>query len=303
MGWNRGFQAIKDANQEQQSGFGPRLGYLNWKDGDKYIIRFLTEEMIVAQFAEWVITNNEKIPATDFMINPDTENFVAKYGGLSKEYGTGNLVPPKLAKRGVSVVVLRKEVPDGKGRTQVVDLEEGITIDGKVFKARKFAVLKQSLGNFWQHFEGQWDRYGTVCDRDFEVVRRGKDKDTKYSVVGIDAPADDPFKDLAYLQEYYGYGRKYNENDPERYLYCPQTLEEWAAEHSSEDRAKRLLQGAQARSAATVTPNGFPTVTTPLYETRIADDEAQAVPSSGSQFTDFRDSFKDRILPHLNNQG
>jgi len=306
MGFERGLEAMSNAINASQSSFGPRLNYINWKDGDKKVIRFLTNDMIVGQFAEWVQTNNEKIPATDFLIDPDTENFVAKYGGLSKEYGTGNLVPPKLTKRGVSIVVIRNEVPDGKGGTKVVDVEEGVTVEGKVLVGRHFGVLKQSLGNFWQHFQGQARRNGTICDRDYEVIRRGKDKDTKYDIVGIDPKSDDPFLDLAKLQEHYGYGRKYNEADPERYLYCPQTLEEWAADHSSEDRARRLLQGAQRPSITVTNGNGFMefdrnTTSNPGFETRVADDEAQAVPSSGSQFTDFRDSFKDRILPHLNN--
>lgn len=306
MGFERGLEAMSNAINQSNQGFGPRLGYLNWKDGDKYVIRFLTNDMIVGQFAEWVMTNNEKIPSTDFLIDPDTENYVTKYGGLSKEYGTGNLVAPKLAKRGVSIVVIRNEIPDGDGGTKVVDVEEGVTVDGKVLRARKFAVLKQSLGNFWQHFQGQARRNGTICDRDYEIIRRGKDKDTKYDIVGIDPKPGDPFLDLAKLQEHYGYGKKYNESDPERYLYCPQTLEEWATEHSSEDRARRLLQGAQGVPTP-VHGNGngyneFSRTGTSNPEVRVADDEAQAVPSGGSQFTDFRDSFKDRILPHLNQQ-
>jgi hypothetical protein len=289
MGFERGLQAMSNAINQSNAGFGPRLNYINWKDGDKKVIRFLTNDMIVGQFAEWVVTNNEKMPTTDFLIDPDTENFVTKYGGLSKEYGTGVLVPPKLSKRGVSIVVLRTELPDG---TVIDDLEMR---DG--LQARKFGILKQSLGNFWQHFQGVARRNGTICDRDYEIIRRGGDKDTKYDVAAIDPPDNDPFKKLEYLQEFYGYGRKYDEKDPERYLYCPQTLDEWLVEHSSEDRAKRFLQGAQSRSTVTVAPNGF---MTPTYETKVADDEAQAVPSGGSQFTDFRESFKDRILPHLN---
>lgn len=302
MGFERGLKAV---NQSANTGFGPRLNYLFWKNsGDKHIIRFLTDDMILGEFAEWVITNNEKLPATDFLIHPDTENFVRKYGGMTREYGTGNIIPPKLAKRGVSVVVLRQEIPDGNGGTKIIDVEE--QVNG--LRARKFALVKQSPGNFWQHFQGANRRNGTICDRDYEVIRVGKDKDTKYDIVGIDPDPKDPLRDPEKVRETYGYGRKYNENDPERYLYCPQTLDEWAAEHSSEDRARRLLQGAQGRQEATLpyqAGNGMgefsrDTTSNPGFA-KVADDEAQAVPSNGSGFSDFRESFKDRILPHLHN--
>jgi hypothetical protein len=314
VGFERGLTALdKNINQQQQGGsqFGPRLGYISWKDGDKKILRFLTNEIIVGEFAEWVQTNDPKRTA-DFLIDPDGPNYVERYGGLSREFGTGNLVSPKLRKMGVAVAVVREERPAGNGRLEVVDYNTQIEVDDKHFSGRQYGVIKQSL-RFWQQFQGMVNRYGTLCDRDYEVIRRGSDKNTRYDIAPID-PVDD-LRDLEVLQARYGYGRKFDDKDPDRFLYCPQTLEAWADYYSSEERAKFWLapkNGAPFVENGDMATSSQVTLTVPSsglgefkQETSSnpstwgvggQEDEAQAAPSSNSSFADLKSS----LLPHLN---
>lgn len=318
MGFERGLTALDTAinKQQQQAGsFGPRLNFITWKDGDKKILRFLSNEIILGEFAEWVQTADPKKTA-DFLIDPDGTNWVEKFGGLSREFGTGNLVSPSLRKMGVAVAVVREERPAGNGRLEVVDHNTDIEVEGKHFAGRQFGIIKQSLGNFWQQFQGMSNRYGTICDRDYEIIRRGKDKTTRYDIAPID-PVDE-LRELEALQARYGYGRPFKDNDPDRFLYCPQTLEAWAEYYSSEERARFWLAPKNGASGVLTqeaqlamgdlaqrtvhTSSGLgefkqETSSNPsAWGVGGQEDEAQAAPSSNSSFADLKSS----LLPHLN---
>lgn len=254
MGFKTGLGEIDKAAEEAAArdnmSFGPRLNYRNFKDKDKLILRFLTDDIITANFADWIITkrvkkhgDNAGDPVTqDFLIDPDGINWVEHYGGLQREFGTKTLISPKYRKQAVGVAVVREEVlGGGKGKTEIVDKQVILEHDGKKYKGREFILIKQSIGNFWEQFIGMTRRYDTICDRDYEVTRVGSDKETHYEIAPID-PVDE-LRELDALHKWYGYGRKWSDDDSDRFLYCPQTLDEWATNHSGEERAKYWLVG------------------------------------------------------------
>lgn len=322
MAFERGLGAIDKAAAEAASGFGPRLGFQSWKDKDRVILRFLTDDVIVGPFAEYIVTNKTtedgKERTADFLIDPDGTNWVEYFGGKQREYGTGALVDPKLRKLGVGVAVVREEKPTEGGRVQIVDQLHTIDVDGKKYTARKFVIVKMSIGNFWDQLRGMGRRAGTICDRDFEISRRGADKNTKYDMSPIDPrESAEPLEDLEALHAFYGYGKKWDEQDPDRFLFCPQTLDEWAEGYSGKERAEFFLGNAKPQeqppqpngnaAAAQAAPrtvvvdqDGTPLVQTTAHAPSGSSngwgssdhDEANAVPSTASGFADVRNKLK-----------
>jgi hypothetical protein len=305
MAFARGLIEIDKAVEAASQTFGPRLNNLFWKkDGEKYILRFLTDDVIIGQFAEYIETTQEnkegQLITTDFLIDPDGTNWVDHFGGLQREWGTGNLIQPKLVKKGVGVAVIRKEAPSEGGRVKIVDDQQTIEVNGKKYTARKFVIVKMSIGNFWDQLRGIGRRAGTICDIDFEITRRGTDKTTKYDTSPIRAEESEvDLRDPAVLHEWYGYGKKWDEANPDRFLFCPQSLDEWAANHSGKERAEYFLKSSNARRGTDVRPAVIDHVGNTLVAARAQvvgvtgdEDETQAVSSSSSRFANVRDQLK-----------
>lgn len=235
-------ESIQRAKERQQQSNSRSANYFRWKDGDKKILRFLTDDVVTADFYEYVIGADGK--PHDFLYSPDVfdgaEDFVLKYGGKQHESGlSGPLVAPKTIERTVGLAVLRKEVSSPKG-SQVVDDIYDQEVGDKKLKSRWFGIVKQSQGNFWYSLiNGYASRYGTICDRDYEITRDGAGLDTKYSIVPLDPDPD--LKEIEALQKHYGYGKPWNNEDLKRFMNCPQTLLQWAESYAGEERVKYFL--------------------------------------------------------------
>lgn len=312
-------------SKRKGGGNGSRVGYISWKDQETKVLRFLTNEVISAQVAEWVITHDGK--SQDFMVDSVKGNFVQKYGGMSKNRQTGQLEEPKLKPKGIAIAVIRKEEPLGGGRTQIVDAFESQTANGTNFQGRTFGIVKQGIKNFWKPLLAMASNYEGLCDRDYAITRDGDNVDTIYLPRPIEPTADtDQLRDINILQQYYGYGRPWDDNDPERFLFCPQTLEEWADYYSGEERAKFWLapkQGAavpssfgapgqfagyttitapppQQQAPSFVQPSAPPFQPTPPAQQTPGpwgsnEDEAQAVPSGNTNWADLQS----KLMPQI----
>jgi hypothetical protein len=302
-----GFGAVKksisDAKARQSQGFSGRLNYFNWKDGETKVLRFLTDEVLLVAFYEMVVDNQGHFK--DFIVAPDLyeedpswrgEDWVLKYRGRCHENGmSGPLVEPTPRVRSVGVAVWREEAPREAGGQAVAyqDYLHEINVGGQIYPARWFGVVKQSLQLFWDQMGAYYDEYGTICDRDYKIKRTGKSLDTSYSI--IPRPPDPDF-DIKALQESYGYGRSVDaatKDDPERFLYCPQTVTQWAEQYASEDRAKYWLAdpraAAQQPASNGYTPSGtdeFDKDTT--HNPHPEADEAQVAPAPRTDFADLR---------------
>lgn len=251
----------------------PRLNYFGWKDGESKVVRFLTDDIQQHMYAEWVQTKDGK--AQNFIVDPDN-NLIAKYGGKTREYGTSNLIDPVPMLRAAGVAVLREERPGG----EIVDHLYERTVGDKVYPSRYFGVVRQALRNFWPTLVESAARYGTLTDRDYLIKRLGGDKDTTYSILPCD-PIDG-LRTPEEVQAFYGYGKPWNPEDPERFLNCPQTIDEWVEYYRSEDRIKFWLGAEDAAPTPTIASNG-------------SHDEAQAAPApSGTDFA----SLRERLIPH-----
>lgn len=307
-GFKTGFGAMREvfeANKSGASGGGNSPGgylnnYLSWKAGDSKIVRFMDDDPITADFYEWVLSNDGK--TKNFLIDPAKGDLVAKYAsptpgiGWRRDFISGNLEERKVSRKGIGVAVLRDEVPaKGKTGTEIVDHLYDLELSSGKYPARYFGVIIQGLNNFWDQLEGFAARYGSITDRDYLIERRGAGLDTRYQIIPMD-PIEE-LRDSEAVKKHYGYGkpwpRRPQDGAPademreweERFLYCPQTLQQWAEDFSSEDRVKHWLSpldGSPAPAAAPpkASPWGSPS------------DEAQVSPSEDTDFA----SLKKRLL-------
>lgn len=273
-----GFSAIANtADRAKKSGSGPFLRYVLWEPEETKVIRFLTDDIITANFYEFVQNSSGGI--SDFIVLPGREklfhSFINPETGVGMVKGMGDqrgqLVPPKPRVRTVAPVVIQTEESDG-----VHDSLREFSVNGSDYTGRDFGIVKQSEKLFWKSLSLYNARYGTICDRPYEIKRVGKGIDTDYSIIPLDKDADwtDNAAGVAALQEKYGYGRQRDRDDPERYMSIPMTLLEWAERHASEERMRELLGGGHYDA-----PQAIPA------------DEAQATPASQSPSSD--DTFND----------
>lgn len=280
-------QHIEDSKSRGFS--GGSLTYFNWKDGDRKVVRFLTDDVITAEFYQFIMANDGR--TKNFLIDPKKGDLVAKYAsptpglGWQQDFKTRQLVERKPRTQTVGLAVLRDQQPRDGGGFEIVDVIEDITFKDEQFKARTFGIIQQG-NNFWKPLIGYFRMYGTLCDRDYLIERRGAGLDTEYTIVPFD-PIEE-LRDPAVVAEFYGYGKPWDENSPDRFLFCPQTLPEWADYFSGEERVKHWLTPTDEASGSTASP--------PVH-TKDAADEAQAAVVAPAASTDFA-SLREKLLPH-----
>ena len=264
------------------------LQYFNWKDGDKKVLRFLTDDVITEKFADF-ITNNVG-GTTTFLIDPTDPNRLERYRsatpgiGWKQDFKTKQLVDPTPRILSVGVAVLREEVPGPNGKTVLQDYIYDRTVTDKdghdsTHPSRFFGVVMQSVPNFWHTLAVScFKRFGTICDRDYEITREGTGFDTKYSIIPL--PEDPELTDPEVVRQFYFYGNEFDNNDPDRFLKCPQTLQQWAEYFSGEERHKFWLSPKDG-SAPTGGTGEFASATTSNPA-----DEAQSV--TGTSFSSLK---------------
>jgi hypothetical protein len=252
--------AIKEAAARSSASSGAYLKNLFWKDGDRKIVRFLTDEIVTCRVYEYV--NSKDGNGRDFInaasLGEGRTDWVKQFGGQATPYGSRTLAPAEDRKMTFGIAALREEVQGSPGQVTYQDvLEEVIVEDDKgnkeTYGGRYFAVIKAAHGNFWDPLVGYFQRYGTVCDRDYEITRRGGEKGTTYTIIPCTAGPDPELPNQEAVQKAYGYGTKraQDQKDPQRFLYVPQTLTEWVEDNASEGRARHWLLGETSTPAPT----------------------------------------------------
>ncbi len=278
--------AISDASKRSGGGSAPTitsLSFLSWKAGESKIIRLLDDDPKPFD-STWVLCHDGK--QRNFLIDPAKGDFVAKYAspepgvGWSRNIATKQMEPHVVRRSGFGVAVLRDEIPDGSGGTKVVDALRTVDIGGNHYEGRTFGIVQQSVGNFWDQFDGYQRRYGTVVDRDYLVERQGDGLNTKYTIIPLD-PVEG-LRTVEEVQEFYGYGQPYPKRPGDdataaerlswdgRFMYCSTTLDQWLDINSGEDRVKRLMVGDGATPSVPDRGESLGTFTSPVA------DEAQA---------------------------
>lgn len=302
MAFNSGMQALQNAIKDSekraeaaQSGVGRSLGYINWKPGEKKILRFLTDDIITEPIYDFIVDNTGQ--TKNFLVDPADPDRLKRYMsptpgiGWRKEFQTGRLVEPKPTKKGIGLAVLRKEVPGG-GRTQIEDLLYDKEIDGKTYPSRTFGIVMQSITNFWHTLATScFSRYGTITNLDYEITRTGEGKNTQYSILPY--PEVPELNTVEAVQQFYFYGQEWDEKDELRFLKCPMTLDDWGKYFSGEERYKHWLapkDGSVQATVQTTSNSGLGE----FHSSTTHNDEAQAEQTSGTSFA----SLQETLLKH-----
>lgn len=275
----RGFEAMQQAVKNLSAGpkgrgGGRRFNYFGLEDGESIHVRFVTDfdDIITCDFYEFVnVVIDGKSTKQSFIVAPDYysedptfvgEDWVLKYGGLCENFTTKQLEQPKPKERTVAIAVEREAVPvagatGGRPKFKYQDKIVDITVirDGKehTFKGRNFILIRKDAKTFWGNVVGYASEFGTLVDHDYKITRAGEQLTTNYGCipVGSGDEWEDVEKLRAEVKTRYGYGTGQNADGDEltkesedRFLYCPMTLDEWAEDQASQERAKSLLAGA-----------------------------------------------------------
>jgi len=218
----------------RSGGSGEFLPGIFWADDKgkenvnyRKVLRFLTDDVITCKIYEFVKGGPEN-KGRDFYApqsiveeidNPDgtvTTRPLWEELANEKDYFLENniwlpdfkqklVAPGKYAKeKTTGLAVLREEIKEsinGKRLSTVHDLvveREWKDGDDKVQKESGlfFGIVKQGHKNFWSTLVGYYNRYGTIIDRDYEIIRNGNGTDTQYVILPMDPdpafiPADD----------------------------------------------------------------------------------------------------------------
>lgn len=286
-------QAIADgerrAEQARSAASGKSLNYFNWKPGDKKILRFIADDFITEYFYDFIL---DKTGATkNFMVDPSDPGRLSRYASPTPGIGwrrnpktfqleeiqpPGSKGPGSPREMSVAVAVLRHEIMrDGKLVLEdlITDREE----NGTMVPARFFGIVQQSVSNFWHTLAvGCVGRFGTICDRDYEITRQGEGFNTQYSIIPL--PEVPELTDLEMVKKFYSYGEEWKLDDPQRFLKCPMTTAEWAAYFAGEERYQHWLtpDSPTATAAAAARPSYTPSGRDEFARDTTLNDEAQA---------------------------
>lgn len=151
-----------------------------WKAGETKAIRFLTDSDDI-----YIVSVHENVPTHD----GKTRTFVCR-----KNFEAPcELCDQKVYRRdvGYGIAVLREEVRDENNKvsgyrdvTSNYETEE----NGKTVTKKKpyVGIVNQGLRNFWNQIAVISEKYGSLKDREIEILRQGAGTDTTYMAFALD---------------------------------------------------------------------------------------------------------------------
>jgi len=231
MALKKGMSAVRESIERSQKSSGPKTytetNWFYWQGGESKALRFLTD-------------------ANDIYVVPVHEN-VLTVDGKKKTFACRQafdapceLCDQKVYRRdvGYGVAVLREEVyeeVDGErkltGYRDVTTSYEA-TVDGKTVTKKKpwIGIVSQGMRNFWNQIAVISEKYGSLRDREIEIIRQGSGTDTTYMAFAL------PEKQI--------------ENMDERYAKFLPNVETFLNRIGSEEYYNAQLHGVVAEKSA-----------------------------------------------------
>lgn len=184
MALKKGMAAVRESIERSQKGKKdyPKTDWFYWQGGESKVLRFLTD-------------------SKDIYVVPMHEQ-VLNHAGEKKSFvcreamdAPCELCAAKVYRRdmGFGIAVLREEVyeeVDGQkkltGYRDVTTTYEEV-VDGKTVAKKKptVGIVKQGLRNFWNQIAVISEKYGSMRDREIEVMRNGAGTDTTYMAFAL----------------------------------------------------------------------------------------------------------------------
>ena len=184
MSLKKGMSAVRESlerSQRSNSGNREETNWFYWKAGDTKAIRFLTDSNDI-----FVVPVHENVQTVD----GKNKTFVCRQAFDS----TCELCASKTYRRdvGYGVAVLREPVYEEGTRnikgyrdvTSTYETEE----NGKTVTKKKpyVGIVSQGMRNFWNQIAVISEKYGSLRDREIEVLRQGAGTDTTYMAFALD---------------------------------------------------------------------------------------------------------------------
>ena len=192
MALKKGMSAVRESIERSQKGSGPKTytetNWFYWTAGESKALRFLTDSNDI-----FVVPVHENVPTHDGKKKTFAcrSAFDASCELCAREKGA-----PGAYRRdvGYGVAVLREEVyeeVDGQrkltGYRDVTTTYEE-TVDGKSVTKKKpyVGIVAQGMRNFWNQIAVISEKYGSLRDREIEIMRQGQGTDTTYMAFALD---------------------------------------------------------------------------------------------------------------------
>ena len=188
MALKKGMSAVKESLERSQRSSTPttytETNWFYWKAGESKAIRFLTDANDI-----YIVSVHENVD----VLEGKPKTFVCR-----KNFDAPcELCDQKVYRRdvGYGIAVLREEVyeeVDGvrkltgyRDSTTNYETEE----NGKtVIKKKPYVgIVSQGLRNFWNQIAVISEKYGSLRDREIEILRQGAGTDTTYMAFALDA--------------------------------------------------------------------------------------------------------------------
>ena len=188
MALKKGMAAVKESlERSQRSNAGPstytETNWFYWKAGETKAVRFLTD-------------------ANDIYVVPVHEN-VTTHDGKSKTFvcrqafdAACELCASKTYRRdvGYGIAVLREPVYEEiEGQRKLSGYRDSTTTyeveeNGKTVVKKKpyVGIISQGMRNFWNQIAVISEKYGSLKEREIEIMRQGAGTDTTYMAFALD---------------------------------------------------------------------------------------------------------------------
>lgn len=196
MALKKGMEAVRESIERSQRSSGPKsyteTNWFYWRAGETKALRFLTDANDI-----FVVPVHESVKAVD----GKNKTFVCR----SAFDASCELCTAKVYRRdvGYGIAVLREEVyevVEGQrkltGYRDVTNTYETV-IDGKAVTKRKpwVGIVSQGMRNFWNQIAVINEKFGSLSEREIEVMRTGAGTDTTYMAIAMPEKPIDGMED------------------------------------------------------------------------------------------------------------
>ena len=188
MALKKGMAAVKESLEKSQNRGNTKdyveTNWFYWKGGETKAVRFLTDANDI-----FVVPVHESVPTHD----GKTKTFVCR----STFDAVCELCTEKVYRRdvGYGIAVLREEVYEEVDGAKKVTGYRDVTAsyeteeNGKTVTKKKpyVGIVSQGMRNFWNQIAVISEKYGSLKDREIEIIRQGAGTDTTYMAFALDA--------------------------------------------------------------------------------------------------------------------
>jgi len=192
MALKKGMAAVRESIERSQKGSGPKTytetNWFYWTAAETKALRFLTDSNDI-----FVVPVHENVPTHD----GKKKTFACRAAfDASCELCARAKGEPGAYRRdvGYGVAVLREEVyEEVDGKRKLTGYRDATTtyednVDGKSVTKKKpyVGIVAQGMRNFWNQIAVISEKYGSLRDREIEIIRQGQGTDTTYMAFALD---------------------------------------------------------------------------------------------------------------------